>query len=407
MSNSAAINVDVSLRDRAREDFHLFSMLAFSQLNDEPYLDNWHVAAIARKLEHIDCGNLKRLIICMPPRTMKSLLASVFYPAWALSREPSAKIICASYAQPLSNDFAFQMRRLMQTAWYRSVFPILKLDQKKLGVDEIGTTAGGYRLSTSVGGVLTGRGADIIIIDDPIKSADAHSDVVRESVLKWYSGTVVSRLNNPKTGRIIVVAQRLHEEDLPGQLLQGSGWDQLILPLQEWAPRSIEILPGLHVERAPGDVLHPARFSLDEVASYRSTMGERDFEAQYNQRPLPPGGALFKLEWFKRYEVPPAAQQLQGIFQSWGTAYETDETNDFSACTTWGLCGDKYYLLDVYRERLKFPDLQKQVVAQREKWNASLVVVEGIGSGGTVSLNAPPVKWLGLAGLNAKIPQVR
>jgi predicted phage terminase large subunit-like protein len=387
MTNDAAIQVDLALRDRAREDFHIFAMLAFAQLSDEPYLDNWHIAAIARRLEHIDRGNLKRLIISMPPRTMKSLLASVFYPAWALGRRPSAKIICASYAQPLSNDFALQMRRLMQKPWYKSVFPGLKLDHKKLAIDEIRTTAGVYRLSTSVGGVLTGRGADIIIIDDPIKAADAHSVVVRESVQKWYSQTVVSRLNNPKSGRIIIVAQRLHEDDLPGLLLQDPVWDRLILPLQEWAPRKIEILPGQYIDRAPGDVLHLARFGALEVASYRSTMGEHDFEAQYNQGPIPPGGALFKLDWLKRYEARPAPHQIQGIFQSWDTAYETDETNDYSACTTWALCGNNYYLLDVYRERLKFPDLQNQVVAMRKKWDAHLVVVERIGSGLSIHQN--------------------
>ena len=378
---SSPTAVDVSLRQIAREDFHVFSMLAFAELSDTPYLDNWHIAAIARKLERVEEGDIRRAIICMPPRTMKSLMASVFFPAWLLGRAPSTRIICASYAQPLANDFASQMRTLMRTHWYRSVFPIVALDPKRSAVEDIWTSQGGYRLSTSTGGVLTGRGADVIIIDDPIKAADAFSDTMRESAISWYSNTVVSRLNNPKTGKIIVVAQRLHEEDLAGHLRQDSVWDELTLPLVEWEKREIEIVRGQSIVRLPGDILHAARFSEEEINSYRETMGQRDFDAQYNQRPLPPGGALFKLEWFNRYTIAPAREYLEAIFQSWDTAYDLEAHNDYSVCTTWGVVGKKYYLLDVYRERLIFPDLQKQVLAMRAKHKANLVIVEAVGSG--------------------------
>ena len=378
-SEAAALARD--MRQLARENFHVFAQLAFKQLHDEPYQDNWHIAAIAHQLNLVANGDIARLIITMPPRTMKSFLASVCLPAWLLGRAPSTKLICASYAQPLSNEFGFEVRRLMQTAWYRSVFPTTHIDTKKSAVDEIKTTKGGYRLSTSVGGTLTGRGADFIIIDDPIKAADALSQTVMASASNWYSNTVSSRLNNQKTGKIVVVAQRLQPEDLPGQLAATGGWEELILPMVAWQDQDIELNAGQWITRPAGHMLHEDRFGEDEIRRLRSEMTEQDFEAQYNQRPLPPGGALFKLQWLQRYDKRPPDHEIQGIFQSWDTAYEVAEGNDYIVCSTWALCGRRYFLLDIFRERLQFPDLQRAVYRQREKWKANLVIVEKAGSG--------------------------
>lgn len=370
-----------AMHQLARDDFYVFAVRAFRELHDVPYMDNWHVRAIAYQLFRLDKGEITRLLLTMPPRTMKSFLASVCLPAWILGKNPSAKIICASYAQALSNEFAFEMRRLMQTQWYRSVFPNVHIDMKKASVDEVKTTRGGYRLSTSVGGSLTGRGADLIVIDDPIKAGDASSQTVMESAIKWYSNTVSSRLNNPKTGKIVVVAQRLQPEDLPGQLAATGGWEELTLPMVAWQDQEIELIPGTFLNRPAGHLLHEARFGEEEIRRLRSEMTEQDFEAQYNQRPLPPGGALFKLQWLKRYDKRPAVHEIQGIFQSWDTAYEVAEGNDYSVCSTWALCGKRYYLLDIFRERLQFPDLERAVYRQREKWDANLVIVEKAGSG--------------------------
>lgn len=368
-------------RQLARDDFYVFAQRAFRELHDVPYQDNWHIAAIARQLVRIETGEITRLIITMPPRTMKSFLASVCLPAWMLGKNPSAKIICASYAQPLSNEFAFEMRRLMQSRWYRSVFPNVHIDTKKASVDEIKTTRGGYRLSTSVGGSLTGRGADLIVIDDPIKAGDALSQIVMASAKDWYSNTVSSRLNNQKTGKIVVVAQRLQPEDLPGHLASLGGWEELVLPMVAWKDQDIELFKGEWITRPAGHLLHEDRFGEQEIRRLRSEMTEQDFEAQYNQRPLPPGGALFKLQWLKRYNARPPVHEIQGIFQSWDTAYEVAEGNDYSVCSTWALCGKRYFLLDIFRERLQFPDLERAVYKQREKWNANLVIVENAGSG--------------------------
>ncbi|RVQ69636.1 hypothetical protein EKN06_05605 [Croceicoccus ponticola] len=220
---------------------------------------------------------------------------------------------------------------------------------------------------------------------------------MREAAINWFSGTAISRLNNPKTDKIIVVAQRLHMEDLPGHLLASGGWHELCLPLVAWRDQMIPVSKVGTSRYETGEIFHPARFSEDNIASLRSEMGERDFEAQYNQRPLPPGGALFKAQWLQRYDKPPERHQVEGIFQSWDTAYSTDETNDYSACTTWALSGKRCYLLDVFRQRLEFPDLEKAIYRLREEWKADLVIVENAGSGQSVAQNIrnkPHSLWL-------------
>ncbi|WP_140986940.1 terminase large subunit domain-containing protein [Asticcacaulis tiandongensis] len=319
-----------TMRQLAREEFSIFIEGAFRILHDEPFLRTWHIDAIAHQLSCVERGDVKRLLITMPPRTMKSFIASVCLPAWLLGRNPAEKIICASYAHDLSKEFSYQTRKLMQSEWYRKLFPDTRLDPKKNSTDELGTTKGGSRLSTSVGGTLTGRGGNYIIIDDPIKAKDAYSETVREGAIDWFKGTVQSRLNNPKTGRIIVVAQRLHMEDLPGYLIGQGGWTELCLPLVNDRDQVIFLTADVEAERPAGNILHEARFDDAVITSLRKELGEQQFEAQYNQRPLPPGGALFKLSWLKRYEARPKPSKVQGVVQSWDTAYEIEDHNDYS-----------------------------------------------------------------------------
>ena len=365
----------------AREDFAVFANRAFRELYDTVYHDNWHIHVIARSLKSVASGDMRRLIITMPPRSLKSFMGSICLPAWILGHDPAERIVCASYAQKLSEDFAFETRKLMQSPWYRGIFPHTHLDPKKSNLEVLATTRGGQRRATSAGGSLTGLGGNLIIIDDPIKAGDAHSEVARESAINWYRATVASRLDDPKKGRIIVIAQRLHMDDLPGYLLGQGEWQHLDLPLIEWKDREIEITDDRILSRPAGHILHEERIGEEEISRLRSDMGERDFEAQYNQRPLPPGGALFKATWLKRYDKPPQSHQVEGIFQSWDTAYSTGEHNDYSVCSTWALSGKQCFLLDIFREKLEFAELEKAVRHLREEWKANLVIVEKAGSG--------------------------
>lgn len=371
----------------ARENFTYFVIRAFHVLYDKQFYANWHIEVIAHWLVQVATGDVRRLLIAMPPRFLKSFMASVCLPAWILGRNPGERVVCVSYAQHLAEEFAFDTQKLMQTPWYRGVFPGTRLNPKKASRKILETTRGGQRRTTSVEGALTGLGGDFVIIDDPLKAADAHSEAARERVLDWYRATVTSRLDEPKKGRIILIAQRLHREDLTGYLLEQGYWELLELPLIEWKDRVIEAAPGRIFHRKAGELLHEERIGEEEIARLRSEMGERDFEAQYNQRPLPPGGALFRAEWLQRYEQRPRPEQVQGIFQSWDTAYEIEDHNDYSVCSTWALSGKRCYLLDIFRERLEFHDLEKVIYAMRDKWGADLVVLEKAGSGRSLGQN--------------------
>ena len=191
-----------------RNDFYTFMERSFYELNpDGRFMHNWHIEKIASELEACRRGETKRLIICVPPRSLKSHCASVAFPAWLLGHNPSAQIICASYGQDLSNKLAFDCRSLMQCEWYQKLFPA-RLSSQRQAVSEFTTDAQGFRLATSVGGVLTGRGGDWLIVDDPLKPDEAVSETQRNAVNEWYQHTLYSRLNNKQTGCILIIIDR-------------------------------------------------------------------------------------------------------------------------------------------------------------------------------------------------------
>jgi hypothetical protein len=204
-----------------KNDFVSFVERSFYELNPETtYLPNWHIELIAAALEECRMGKSTRLIINVPPRSLKSHMASIAFVAWLLGQNPTAQIICASYAQDLADKLAGDCRSLMMSQWYQELFPATRLATRRPAVNDFMTTEKGTRLATSVGGVLTGRGADFIIIDDPLKPDEALSEVQRRNVNDWYDHTLISRLNDKRTGCIILIMQRLHEDDLVGHVLR-------------------------------------------------------------------------------------------------------------------------------------------------------------------------------------------
>lgn len=368
--------------DLCRRDFRSFAIRAFPVLESGLLVLAPHIGIICRLLERIFHGDVRRALVCIPPRYLKTYLISIAYTAWLLGKDPRTRIICASYAAPLAEKFSADTLRLMRSPLYRRLFPRTILDPKQQSKTEIGTTAGGYRLATSVGGTVTGRGADLIVVDDALKASEAHSPTAREACIHWFNSTIHSRFDHPKKGKVIVVAQRLHAEDLPGHLIATGGWEELILPAINPKQQIFDIVEGgLKARFDAGRILQRSRHDIEDLEQLRKEMGEHDFEAQFNQRPLPPGGATFKNAWVKRYEKVPGPAKVEAVIQSWDTAYEGDETNAFTVCTTWAKCPDGYHLLDVWRDRPNFPDLVKQVKVLKEKWKAKLVIVEKKASG--------------------------
>jgi hypothetical protein len=216
--------------DVLRHDLCAFIHRSFLELNPQTrFYTSGHIEVLAAKLEEARQGLCKRLIVNMPPRLLKSHSTSITFPAWVLGHDPAKQILTVTYAQDLSDNFARKSRSLMTSGFYEALFNT-RLLRGREAVSDYETTDGGCRLSTSVGGVLTGRGADIIIVDDPLKADDALSEVRRGSVNEWFDNTLRSRLNNQETGAIIIVMQRLHADDLVAHVQQHEPWDVLSFP---------------------------------------------------------------------------------------------------------------------------------------------------------------------------------
>src|SRR6266513_2703155 len=213
-----------------RSDLGYFAERCFYDLNPQAaFLTNWHIEVIAAKLAAVREGKIRRLIINLPPRHLKSLLASIAFPAWCLGHDPSAQILSVSYGQELADKLARDCRSIMMSPWYRRIFPT-RLAPHRQAVQEFITTGQGYRLATSTGGVLTGRGADIILIDDPLKPEEALSDARRTATNEWFRNTLLSRLNDKFRGAIVIIMQRLHEDDLVGHVLGQEPWEVVCFP---------------------------------------------------------------------------------------------------------------------------------------------------------------------------------
>ncbi|MGC1685341.1 MAG: phage terminase large subunit [Candidatus Acidiferrales bacterium] len=357
----------------------------FHEHNPETeYFHNWHIEVIVEALEQCRLGKLRRLIINVPPRSLKSHMASIVFPAWLLGHNPAVQIICVSYAQGLSDKLAADCRSVMGAQWYQDLFPATRLAMRKPAVNDYTTTKNGCRVSTSMGGGLTGRGADFIIIDDPLKPDEALSETQRTSVNNCYDNTLVSRLNSKRDGCIILIQQRLHEDDLVGHVMKQGDWKILMFPAiaDENETHIIETPYGRKTfKRQMGEVLHEQREPLELLRRMREIQGEYIFAGQYQQSPAPLGGGMIKASWFKTYSSDELPKEFEVVVQSWDTANKCTELSDYSVCTTWGLHEGHLYLLHVMRKRMDYPNLKRAVMRQAQDFKADNVVIEDRASG--------------------------
>ena len=364
----------------ARLHFSFFARRVYMTLHPgQPFDENWHQDALAAVLTAVAAGDIRRLIVNQPPRSLKSIYASIAFPAWVLGHRPSAKLICASYSGEFALKLARMFRIVIDAPWYREAFP--KLRWKRLTDTECTTTENGFRYTTSIGGTLTGDGGDYLIIDDPNKAEDANSEAALRAARDWYAGTLLSRVNNKVTGAIIVVMQRLHLDDLTGYLLAGGGWTHLKLGAVAQHTETFSLGNGRSHTFKAGELLQPKRepqWVLDEL---RFGMGAMNFSAQYLQEPQNPQGNMFKWEWLIAAVPPPLYHGV--LVQSWDTAQKVGFGHDYSVCTTWLRVADgrQHYLLDVYRGRLEFPDLRRKIRELAAHHNADQVLIEEAVSG--------------------------
>lgn len=305
-------------------------LLDFTRYTLPTYEEAPHHRLIADRLEAVERGDLTRLAIFMPPRHGKSELASRRFPAWYLGRNPKAEIIAASYNSDLAMDFGREVRAIVNEPEYRALFAGVVLRPDSKAADRWHTNMGGAYRAAGVGTAMTGRGADLLLIDDPVKDREeADSALRRQRVWDWYRSTAYTRLS--PGGRIVVIQTRWHEEDLSGQILgqMGDGGDQ-------WEVLSLPAISG------KGEALWPERYPVERLEAIRGTVGPREWSALYMQRPQPDEGTFFQRDWFKTWTKKPAALRIYGT----SDYAVTDSGGDYTVHRIWGVdeTGDLYRL---------------------------------------------------------------
>ena len=352
--------------------------------------DNWHIDAISEHLQAVVEGDIKRLIINIPPRHMKSISVAVALPAWTWTIQPRKKFLYASYAGSLSIRDSVKCRRLIDSRWYQEHFGgsfNLTGDQNQKQRFENNHT--GQRIATSVDGALTGEGGDIIVIDDPHNVREAESSAVRQGVLDWWDQAMQTRLNDPKTGAFIIIMQRVHENDLTGHILgnEYDDWDHLCLPARYEIghPTPTKSKLGFTDPRTKeGDLLWPERIDVKTLDNLEKSLGSYASAGQLQQRPMPKGGGILKAEWWVPWEKDDLPD-IEYVLQSWDTAFSTKEKTSYSARTTWGVFRDRgmtcAIVLEMWYDRVTYPELRKLAQEAYQDWQPDAVLIEKTASG--------------------------
>ncbi len=356
-------------------DFRAFVDYVFGLLRPGiPLKPNWHIDAMAHKASQVASGEVKRLIMTVPPRNLKSIITSVALPAWYLGHNPSERVVCVSYSADLAKTHANDFRRVVNDPIYQAVFPKMRLARET--DSEIHTTARGRRFATSIGGTLTGRGGNLFIIDDPLKPDDATSDVIRERVIHWYGNTLATRPDDKKKARIVVVMQRIHVDDLVGYLLDSdAGYEVLNLPAIAQSTTTYDLGGGRTHTREKGDLLHPAHEPAEVLREIRKSMGSMAFSAQYQQSPEPAGGKMIKRRMLKSYSAV-ERRPTDRIILSWDIALSEQEAGDYSACVVLLNRGDLYYVLEVIRGKFPFDKLKEKIIEVKQRYGKASLVIE-------------------------------
>ncbi|MGZ8432789.1 MAG: phage terminase large subunit [Candidatus Binatia bacterium] len=355
------------------------------------YEHNWHVDAIAEYLNACERGEVRRLIINMPPRSLKSISVAVSWPAFLLGHNPSTQIISSSYSKSLSDKHSIDSRAVINSRWYGNVFPDTKISREKSSVAKFITTARGHRMSVSIGSNVTGEGGDFIIVDDPHNPKQAASDAERQHALDYFDQTLTSRANNKKTAVFVVVMQRLHEMDLTGHLLEKGGWEHLNLRAVAENSHTIHI-GNFFREVKKGEFLHPSRLDKAVLEETEREMGKFAYAGQYQQNPSPDEGGILKKKSWRKWlrDTPPVCDM---VFQTLDTSFGESEENDLSVILTWGIFKHagidpkdpeekaSLILLDAEFDTWEYPELKRTALASYKYHTPDRIIIEFKASG--------------------------
>lgn len=368
-----------------KTDFKAFVLQAFMTLYpNQVLLWNWHLDAIIHELERNLSGLQPQLIITMPPRHLKTFLVSICWPAFLLTREPSLKIFCVSYTEDLAKVIARDFRRLVESDWYRALFPDVRMT--KLTQTEAATSAGGFRSALSVHGSITGRGADLIIVDDPSRPEEVESDAARLKLNAWFNSTLLSRRDDKLRSGLIIVMQRLHVNDLVGFVEETGDFRKLSLPAIAERDERIELRDGAIYLRRAGEALQPDRESVQTLRQLERQIGPFLFAAQYQQAPRTPDGTLFKRKTFVLVDKMPQLNGRGEFFISIDSAMSRSATADYTAIIVAYIEDRRLYVLKVDRGRFGYEELRNRTLKWIERLAANhreaiTVFVEGSSSG--------------------------
>lgn len=367
------LEMEKFLKDQASlNDLASFARSAWQVLEPGTELKwNWHLDLICEYLTLVRDRVIRRLIINVPPQTMKSRLVNVFFPVWTWTKIPTRRTLSSSYSGDLSESFNIERAKLVTSEWFQTSWPGL-VQVTRDRQDTLENSVGGRMSTTSTGGTATGKGVHDVIIDDPLNPKQAASEVELSGSNEFFDQTLRTRLSDQITGAFIVVMQRLDYQDLTGHLLdkKTDEWTQLKIPMEAEEDERWEFpISGRVYERKIGELLWPERFPLAVVASLKADLGTRAHEGQYQQRPSPRGGTIIKEAWFKYWNVKP--DHFDQIIQSWDMSFADTKTASFVVGQVWGRVGARKLLLDEFRNRVDFVDAVKAVRAMSMKWPVS------------------------------------
>ncbi|RLB94384.1 MAG: terminase [Deltaproteobacteria bacterium] len=372
-----------------KKSLHRFAIKAWEVVEPATeFIDNWHIQLICEYLEAVSKKEIKKLVINMPPRHMKSLCVSVFWPVWEWLQNPASRFVFASYSGNLAIRDSLKCRRIIESPWFQRNFGnIFKLTTDQNVKSKFENDKTGVRLCTSVGGGNTGEGGDYVCSDDPHNLKEIHSDLIREGVIRWWKEVIPTRTNDPKKSAKVIVMQRGHQKDLSGYVLKEQGYTHLNIKGVAKKKTFVEFPKDKFRKekdkksftREEGHLLCEKRFSQDDIDELKMALGANAFAAQIQQEPSPDGGAIFKRKYWRYYNVKP--NEVETTIQSWDTAFKAKKENDYSVCITMVKAKNGYYLLDLWRDRLEFPELKRQAVALYEKFSPDIVLIEDKASG--------------------------
>lgn len=362
-----------------RQDFRSFVLKVFMTLHQgETCLENWHIDAIIWHLHQILEGRCKRLMITLPPRTLKSMIVSVAWPAFILGHDPTRKIFVVSHNLILAEALHADFRKVVDSDWYRAAFPTMKPAADKDTELVFRTSQGGSRNAFSVGSKITGQGSHYTILDDPLDASDALNETTCEKINHWIANVLMNRFNRASEGIMVVVMQRITLNDPAGFLQKIEPWEILSLPAIADQDFKVPIGPGKYYNFRRGELLHPVLLDQQFLEGRRRGMRPADYSAQFLQQPLPFGGGSIDTSLFGRYSKLPVQRDTR--FLSIDSASGSD-SGSYSVIQIWQITDGCIYLVDSLRGRWSFPELKKRTIAAQTDYDADFILIEYASNG--------------------------